>query len=269
MGRRQDRAPAGAGRGLDGAMHKDPARQFAQRLAASEQVGAYPYLRPRDAATLIIVERAGPTPRLLMGRRHERHVFMPGKFVFPGGRVDPQDSRVPTADDLEPLVAERLLAGMRGRPSHARARGLALAAIRETFEEAGLLIGRPGSSSRKLRGDWSAFEERGLLPSLSGLRYVARAITPPRRPRRFDTRFLVDEASSIAAALPEGIGPTGELDALAWLTLDETFALDLPLVTRTILEELRAVLEGPDPLHPDHRVPFFCMRGGRFVRELL
>ena len=59
-------------------------------------------LRPRDAATLILLDRVGGDIRVLMGRRHARHAFMPGKFVFPGGRTDPADSRIPVAEDLHP-----------------------------------------------------------------------------------------------------------------------------------------------------------------------
>lgn len=232
-------------------------------------VGPRPHLRPRDAATLILVDRTGPEPTLLMGRRHERHVFMPGKFVFPGGRVDPFDGRVPTADELHPAVARRLLARMRGRPSLARARALALAAIRETFEEAGLLIGRPDSSPRALRPDWQPFADRGLLPALSGLRYVARAITPPGRSRRFDTRFFVADTSAIAAATPEGLGPSGELDQLAWLTLDAARALDLPRITRIILDHLEGPLRSPAPLDFERPVPFHYQRANRFMSEVL
>ena len=65
----------------------------AQRLTEATRRRDHPNLRPRDAATLIIVDASGKKPKVLMGRRHERHSFMPGKFVFPGGRVDPADVR--------------------------------------------------------------------------------------------------------------------------------------------------------------------------------
>ena len=100
-------------------------------------------VRPRDASTLIIVRRDGSAPRVLMGQRHADHKFMPNKFVFPGGRVDPADSRIVPIVDLRAAVARRLMARMRGTPTERRARALAMAAIRETFEETGLVIGRP------------------------------------------------------------------------------------------------------------------------------
>ena len=98
-------------------------------------------LRPRDAATLILVDRREHRPALvLMGKRHAGHRFMPGKFVFPGGRVEPEDRRMAAAGALDPAVEEKLNARVR-RPSPGFARALALAAIRETFEETGLAIG--------------------------------------------------------------------------------------------------------------------------------
>src|SRR6185312_16240839 len=91
--------------------------------------------RPRDAATLILLDSKGGEVHVLMGRRHARHAFMPGKFVFPGGRTDPDDGRVPVTDMLDPLEEAKLLATI-ARRSQARARAIALSAIRETYEEA-------------------------------------------------------------------------------------------------------------------------------------
>src|SRR5882672_6203222 len=88
-------------------------------------------LRPRDAATLILLERSDKDVLVLMGRRHAGHAFMPGKFVFPGGRTDPADSRIPIATSLHPHEEAKLTAGV-GRTSLARARAIALSAIRET-----------------------------------------------------------------------------------------------------------------------------------------
>src|SRR5271154_3830318 len=96
-------------------------------------------VRPRHAATLIVVRRDGPAPRVLMGRRHGGHDFMPDKWVFPGGRVDRSDFHAPYATDLRPEVAAKLHLTAAPR----RARALALAAVRETFEEAGLLLAKP------------------------------------------------------------------------------------------------------------------------------
>src|ERR1700747_1457968 len=101
----------------------------------------HPYYRPRDAATLILVDRAGPIPKVLVGKRHDKVVFMPGKFVFPGGRVDKADNRVPVAAPITKNLEHTLLKVI-PKIWPARARALANAAIREACEETGLCLGR-------------------------------------------------------------------------------------------------------------------------------
>src|SRR5262252_3431699 len=90
----------------------------------------HPYYRPKDAATLILVDRTGSIPKILVGKRHDKVVFMPGKFVFPGGRVDKADNRVPVAAPIPRELEENL---QKGSPkiNAARAKSLAIAAIRE------------------------------------------------------------------------------------------------------------------------------------------
>src|SRR6058998_3405460 len=105
---------------------------LARRHAEADR--SFPYLRPKDAATLILIDRAGEVPKVLLGRRHGGHKFMPGKFVFPGGRVERPDRLLAIASPLHPEVEQHLLRSVR-RPDSAAARALALAAIRETFEE--------------------------------------------------------------------------------------------------------------------------------------
>lgn len=205
-----------------------------------------PVLRPKDAATLLIVRRDGPQPRVLMGRRSGGHAFMPDKWVFPGGRIHPSDFRVPTATELRPEVATAL---ERGAPS-SRARAIALAAIRETFEETGLLLARPGAPVAS-RGEWRDFLAAGALPDLGALDYVARAITPPARNRRFDARFFVADAEALIALEP-GAG-SGELGELAWFDWPAALALDLPNITRVILAQVRARFDDPGLPIPYHR----------------
>lgn len=195
--------------------------------------------RPKDAATLLIVRRDGPVPRVLMGRRHVGHAFMPDKWVFPGGRIHPSDFRIPAASELRPEVAAALARGCTAE----RGRAIACAAIRETFEETGLRLARPGT--RASRGEWRAFLERGL-PDLGALDYVARAITPPARTRRFDARFFVADASALIELEP-GAG-SGELGELAWFDREAAARLDLPAITRAILAEV--ALREADPARP-------------------
>ncbi|RUW97209.1 NUDIX hydrolase [Mesorhizobium sp. M00.F.Ca.ET.151.01.1.1] len=223
-------------------------------------------LRPRDAATLILLDRKGDDVLVLMGRRHAAHAFMPGKFVFPGGRTDPADSRIPTATALNQHEQAKLTAGP-GRTSHARARAIALSAVRETYEEAGLLIGRKGAFATTRR-DWQGFVEHGVAPSLEALRFVARAITPPNRVRRFDTRFFSAWRGDVAIELPDG-GPTNELEELVWLPLAKAKQADIPDITRMILDELERRLAHDPLLRPGGPVPFYRLVRNRFTRELL
>lgn len=224
-------------------------------------------LKPRDAATLIIVDSDSGEPRVLMGKRRETQVFMPGKYVFPGGRVDKEDRLAPSADELREGEVAKLLLDMKGSPSAARARALGLAAIRETFEEAGLLIGRQaGAELAKVSDGWRDFVAQGYLPSLAPLTFFARAVTPPGRPRRYDTRFFCVEAHHIAHRIDIR---DGELSSLDWFTFEQIRALDLPSITRVVLEDLADRLRVGWSPATDVPVPFYNNRNGTFRRILL
>lgn len=228
-------------------------------------------LKPRDAATLIIIDRTEATPKVLMGRRHAGLKFMPGVFVFPGGRVEPADRGVPAAGELDPRMAERLMLATQ-RPSLTKARAFAIAAVRETFEETGLMLGRAEAQwpTVTLRGDaalWEQFSNARVLPDLSGLQLVARAITPPRRPRRFDARFFAVDATAIAGKVDGIVGPDAELVELVWMPLDDAERLDLSPITKTVLAELdHRITRG---FTPDLPVPFYRFVHGRFHRTEL
>ena len=230
--------------------------------------GAARALRPRDAATLIIVERSGREARVLMGKRHDAHKFMPGKFVFPGGRVEPEDRRMCAAGALDPFVEEKLNARV-SRPSPGFARALALAAIRETFEETGLAVGvaEYGAPINPPPGAWTRFAETGVYPALDEIDFLARAITPPGRPRRFDARFLVIDARFIAKRIEGIVHPEAELIELVWTPLGKARDLDLPTITRHALVELARSLErGADKLRPR---PFYREQRGKPLRDEL
>lgn len=226
--------------------------------------------RPRDAATLIIVDRAGHAPRVLMGKRRMEQVFMPGKYVFPGGRVDKTDRLMASVDELPQPEQAKLLLRMRGTPSPSRARALALAAIRETFEEAGLVIGAAPLADAFARSvppaGWSDFLALGYLPRLAGLTYFSRAITPPGRTRRYDTRFFYSDASDIAHRVDAN---DGELSGLHWLTMEETRDLDLPSITRVVLEDLMECIGGDNLAERAGKVPFYHFANGSFRRDML
>ena len=175
-------------------------------------------VKPRDAATLILV-RGGR--EVMMGQRSKGHVFMPDKWVFPGGRVDPQDARAKAATELTPETEALLkLGGVIRRPP----RAYALAATRETLEETGLVLGGPKG------------------PELDKLQFVARAITPPYRPRRFDARFFLADAEAVLASFEPVAGE--ELLHTKWFSLDDAEGLDLPSITRFVLKEVRQRLAG-------------------------
>ena len=208
-----------------------------------------PYPPPRDAATLIIIDRKPKVPKVLMGKRHEGLNFMPGKFVFPGGRIE---------------AGDRSMAGD-GRPSSARRAG----PHGQGDPPLDPALPRPGARRhpRNLRGDRPPARHQGLRrprqgPGRHGLvrrfRSAAcfrtwrpctssrRAITPPKRVRRFDTRFFAVDRTAIADEVEGIVGPESELVELTWVTIAQAKALDLPPITTVILGELQA--------RPDRRI---------------
>lgn len=222
--------------------------------------------RPKDAATLILIDRSGPLPKVLLGRRHHGHKFMPGKFVFPGGRVERADRLVPVASALDPHILAKLMRRVR-RPSAERARAIAVAAIREVFEETGLLLGRKCDGRNRPEAVTSRFTAADVQPDLAELHLIARAITPPRRPRRFDTRFFAADAQLIAHRVDGAVGPDAELVELTWLPIPQARELDMPTITKVVLIELEARVEAG--LGHDLPVPFYRVLHRKFVREML
>jgi len=221
---------------------------------------------PKDAATLILIDRSGPAPKVLLGKRSERHVFMPGKFVFPGGAIDSSDELMPVARPLDAAAETRLMVRF-DNASPVRARALALAAIRETCEETGLLLGTRAQSHNIPPGPWDPFARHGVLPDLSAIHFVGRAITPPGRPRRFDARFFTMDASAIAHHIEGVTGPDAELVELVWMPLKDAERLDMPAVTSVMLEELDGRIA--DGLDHDLPVPFYHTVRGNVMREML
>lgn len=239
----------------------------AERLTKSLRDQSFPNVRPRDSATLILIDRAGEVPKVLLGRRHPNLRFMPGKFVFPGGRIEPTDRQMAVTTALHAIHVERLLRRVK-RPSPNKAAAFALAAIRETYEETGLMLGRPAPSPTAAVPDgWQAFAAAGIVPDLSQIHFVARAITPPRRPHRFDSRFFAADATAITRRDKGFVGPDKELVELVWLSLKDTRQLDMPGITAVILEELEDRIAAG--MKPDHPTPLYRMLHKRYVREIL
>ena len=238
------------------------------RLKDDARGQRWPNVRPKDAATLIILDRTGPDPKVLMGRRHPGHAFMPGKFVFPGGRIEPGDRQMNVTGTLDERCEARLMARVQ-RPTVSRTRALALAAIRETFEETGLLFGANdmGAPATPPEGAWTEFASHGVYPDLEALTFIARAITPPGRPRRFDARFFAIDHAALAHRVDGIVGPDSELDQLVWTTFEDTKAIELPNVTRVVLDELSSRIA--NGFSPWLKVPFYFEQRGAWVREEL
>ena len=188
----------------------------------------------RPAATVILWRHGPVGPEVLMGQRGAGAVFMPSKFVFPGGAVDPGDHAAPLDGHLSDLCARRLAAMADAEAPSPQV--LVAAALRELEEETGLRL---------------------LPATYPALRFVFRAITPPGRSRRFDARFLLADAACLAGDPQDFTAASGELAHLRWLPLPDARALDLPFITEVVLAEVAALVTGSD----QPGVPFFDNSG--------
>jgi 8-oxo-dGTP pyrophosphatase MutT (NUDIX family) len=251
----------------DQAIEGGTAADRVDRLTRTIRDQTFPNLKPRDSATLILIDRSESVPKVLLGRRHERHRFMPGKFVFPGGRIEPADRKMAASATLHEQDVARLMSRVK-RPSAAKAAGYALAAVRETYEETGLMLGaRSEDPGVTPPGGWEAFAKEGVVPDLSAIHFIARAITPPKRPLRFDSRFFAADVSGVVHRAEGFVGPDAELVELVWLPITEARRLDMPGITAIALEELQdRIATG---MSHDHPAPLYRMLHKKFVRQVL
>lgn len=186
----------------------------------------------RPAATVILWRDGPQGPEVLMGQRGAAAVFMPSKYVFPGGGVDAEDHRGQPALSLSPRCTAQL---SQHNPDGAPApQVLVTAALRELAEETGLTPAPEAS-----------------------LRFIFRAITPPGRSRRFDARFFLISAAGIQGDATGFADASGELTHLHWIGLPEARSLDLPFITEVVLAEVTLILRGGD----QPGVPFFDNSG--------
>jgi 8-oxo-dGTP pyrophosphatase MutT (NUDIX family) len=200
---------------------------------------AGPVLRPKDAAALVLVRRRGDEARVLMGERSARHAFLPGRFVFPGGRLDVADQRLAVETICGPTCVPRWPPA---RPRRARGASRLRRArdVRGNRHPRG--EERSGRCAHAL-GYLAAILFPRRVAEVGGARFVARAITPPGRPRRFDARFFMADASEIAVELDQS-NASGELLKPVWLTLAEARAADVLPITRCVLDEVEGRLNG-------------------------
>ncbi len=218
-----------------------------------------------DAASIVLIDTSTSAPRLLMGLRQPDNIFLPNKWVFPGGRVEASDRQIVCMDRLTPNDVAALMHGMPDETSPSWAVTVALAAIRELCEETGVALGLAAHDGDALDDVWPGFRARRLRPHLASLTMVARAITPPGRPRRYDTRFFLANRHDTFGEPGEG---DGEFADLRWVTLQDARDLDLPSVTRLILGDVEAHLENPMG-SARGGIPFYYEQDGRFRRDLI
>ncbi|KEJ89238.1 NUDIX hydrolase [Sulfitobacter donghicola] len=204
----------------------------------------------RNAATVIVIRDRMTSPSILMGQRGANAAFMPNKFVFPGGAVDQADAQIPLAAGLPERCAARLLEDADPDLAHA----IPVAAIRELWEETGLVLGSKGTWEGEIPDDWKTFAETGHLPHASALQFVFRALTPPGRPRRFDARFFLLDADAIASDLDDFGAACDELSHLQWVPLSDARRFDMPFITEVVLAEVEARARD---LNPPESVPYF------------
>lgn len=203
----------------------------------------------RNASTIIALRDWHDSPSVLMGQRGAKAAFMPNKFVFPGGAMDEADKSIPLSSSITEPHRSRLLEG-----STDLVDGLVAAAIRELWEETGLILGQQGSWDIDPHEDWQGFADAGFVPSGEALQFVFRAITPPGRPRRFDARFFLVNADAIQNDLDDFSQACDELSHLQWIPLTEARSFDLPFITEVVLAEVAANARHDAP---PKSVPFF------------
>lgn len=208
-------------------------------------------VRPRDAATLIVIRTCDRGPMCLMGRRHADSAFMPGWFVFPGGSVDGADRAANSASQLDLTRIGAMGVGGRARA----ARALATAAVRETYEEAGVMIADPGDVGNAPGPTFDEMRRRGVAPALGRLVYLGRAITPAISPIRFHARFFLTRLESDGAELRGD----GELHDLSWVPLTEVASMPTIDITRFMADYVGELIRRAPASPPDR--PVFSFRG--------
>ncbi len=214
--------------------------QHNRQLGYPESPPDFPPATPRDAATLILTRLRRNRIEVLMGRRSRKAKFVPDVFVFPGGRLDPADWQAQPAESMQ-MPPEALAV----RGSMRKAQALGNAAVRETYEETGLLLARPGDVGNTRDETWQDLRRQQLAPDLSHLSYMGRAITSPYSPIRFHARFFLADGDQTSGKL----GGSGELSDLHWTSIEQAIN-ELPIidVTEFMLKEVQKVTADPKAL---------------------
>jgi len=207
-------------------------------------------VKPRDSASMLVLRTGSNGLEVLMGRRGRKAVFS-NAYVFAGGKVDRADRRPIPARDLHPDLGRRLSS------DPGKSRAIAMAAVRETFEETGLVLGAPGDLGDTGDASWDDMRALGLAPDLEKLHYVGQAITPASRAVRFNARFFCAWAKDMTGDL----GGSGELADLAFIPARDALELPTVDVTQFMLEEILR-REAAGFVTPS-QYPFFGYRNDR------
>lgn len=213
--------------------------------------------RPRLASTIVLYTGSKDNPKILMGQRSARNDFMPSVYVFPGGRVDRSDSYAPFHGDLNSRTEQILEAAYPPR----KARAIALAAIRETWEETGLMLGRTGKWTKNINDpSWDEYRKAGKLPNLSNIEVFGRAVTPPHRHKRYDTWFFVEKFDGN----PNQVGDSGELSNVGWYDWGQIKELEMQRATTMMLAVLKNHLSSS---RPPRDIFYSRMNRGTYIQD--
>ena len=214
----------------------------------------------RDAASVVLIRDHPSDPKVLVGQRGRKAVFMPSKFVFPGGAVDDCDDTVKITGPICEISRRRLQLNS----NSVDAEVLFSAAVREVWEETGIRLAvpiQPNLECSQTTGPWQSFVSTGVIPCAKGLHFFFRAITPPGRSRRFDARFFLGrtEELPISGDLDAFDAATDELSNLRWASLSEARKLDMPSISVLVLDAVEFALSN---CLPPPRIPFHFQKEG-------
>lgn len=192
-------------------------------------------VKPRNAASLVLLKNNDNDVKVLLGKRSDKTRFMPGAWVFPGGVVDKNDYKIEKINSLNKNIVKKLAVSNNTNMANA----LAIASIRETAEETGLMLGIKSKNIPVIKDENDnngiiLMSEIGLVPDLSKLLYLGRAITPTFSPIRFHARFFLADAKHLTGK----IKTTNELIEIKWISLKKATKLPMADVTEFMINEL-------------------------------
>ena len=215
----------------------------------------------KNAATIVLIRQERQKNYVLMGKRNSRVSFMPCKYVFPGGAWDKVDTDVPFVQGVTNHQKKLLML----ETDFSQSDSLGITAVRELWEETGLRLSTSGNFS-DYPLSWKEFFSKNQGPNLSNLNFFFRAITPSGRPRRFDARFFFCNARHIFNDLDDFKQASGELSDLKWVEIFQAQYLELPRITKTVLEHLLGLIKANFKYY---YVPFYAGRSEAFNEKKL